>query len=40
MEIGLSNKEKEKLKNKLVKGDKRVIKDLVTKLLGFVFTLG
>ena len=36
MEIGLSSKKKESLKNKLVKGDERVIKDPTIKLLEFI----
>ena len=40
LEIRLGNKEKEKLKNKLIKGDKKVIKDPTTRLLGFISTIG
>ena len=40
LEIGLGKKKKEGLKNKLVKGDKRVIKDPATKLLEFISTIG
>jgi len=38
LEIKLSSKKKEKLKNKLTKGDKKVIKDPVIKLLKFIST--
>jgi len=40
LEIKLDNKEKERLKNKLAEGDKKVIKDLAIKLLGFISTIG
>jgi len=38
LEIKLGNKEKEGLKNKLAKGDKRVTKDLAIELLKFIST--
>jgi len=39
LEIKLGSKEKEKLKNKSVKGDKRIIKDSATRLLGLIFII-